>query len=199
MSRSIQKLGPAKEGMAPAIAPLERAFVIKRRRVVFNDARSPWPPVRLTPRCQSNETPLRPPETNLISCQCGHAKRCLEPMPASELSPHHRMGGQIRPSQPGKRVSGAGEMADLVRTHDWSSTSLGPIDTWSDTLLCSVNLMSLLPVSCRHLLGAADGPVLQRRLPPAHGGKTPSRTRPGGARDAGRRPGTSSAHSLRLP
>ena len=44
-------------------------------------------------------------------------------------------------SQPGKRVSGAGEMADLVRTHDWSSTSLGPIDTWSDTLLCSVNLM----------------------------------------------------------
>ena len=48
-------------------------------------------------------------------------------------------------SQPGKRVSGAGQMADLIRIHNWSSTPLGPIDTWSDTLLCSVNLM----LSCR--------------------------------------------------
>jgi PAS domain S-box-containing protein len=38
-------------------------------------------------------------------------------------------------------VSGNGEMADLTRAHDWASTSLGPITTWSDALLCSVNLM----------------------------------------------------------
>ena len=32
-------------------------------------------------------------------------------------------------------------MADLVRSHNWASTPLGPIDTWSESLLCSVNLM----------------------------------------------------------
>ena len=32
-------------------------------------------------------------------------------------------------------------MADLTRAHDWASTPLGPIDTWSDALLCSVNIM----------------------------------------------------------
>jgi PAS domain S-box-containing protein len=40
-----------------------------------------------------------------------------------------------------RQVSGIGEMADLTRAHDWASTPLGPIDTWSETLLCSVNLM----------------------------------------------------------
>ncbi len=32
-------------------------------------------------------------------------------------------------------------MAELVRTRDWSSTRLGPIEDWSDVLLSSVNLM----------------------------------------------------------
>jgi PAS domain S-box-containing protein len=32
-------------------------------------------------------------------------------------------------------------MADLTRAHDWASTPLGPIHTWSDALLCSVNIM----------------------------------------------------------
>jgi PAS domain S-box-containing protein len=40
-----------------------------------------------------------------------------------------------------KRISGAGEMADLVRSHDWARTSLGPIDTWPDALIFSVNIM----------------------------------------------------------
>jgi PAS domain S-box-containing protein len=44
-----------------------------------------------------------------------------------------------------RQVSGTGEMADLTRAHDWASTPLGPIDTWCDALLCSVNLM----LSCR--------------------------------------------------
>ena len=38
------------------------------------------------------------------------------------------------------RIIGTGEMADLVRSYDWSSTSLGPIDTWSKELLTIVNL-----------------------------------------------------------
>ena len=32
-------------------------------------------------------------------------------------------------------------MAELIRVHDWSSTPLGPIEDWSEALLCSTNLM----------------------------------------------------------
>ena len=32
-------------------------------------------------------------------------------------------------------------MATLVRTHRWADTPLGPIETWSETLLCAVNLV----------------------------------------------------------
>jgi PAS domain S-box-containing protein len=32
-------------------------------------------------------------------------------------------------------------MAELIRAHDWSSTSLGPIEDWSEALLLSANLM----------------------------------------------------------
>ena len=38
------------------------------------------------------------------------------------------------------RIIGAGEMADLVRAYDWSTTPLGPIDSWSKELLTIVNL-----------------------------------------------------------
>jgi PAS domain S-box-containing protein len=38
------------------------------------------------------------------------------------------------------RIIGTGEMADLVRAYDWSSTPLGPIDSWSKELLTIVNL-----------------------------------------------------------
>jgi hypothetical protein len=38
------------------------------------------------------------------------------------------------------RIIGTGEMADLVRGYDWSSTPLGPIGTWSKELLTIVNL-----------------------------------------------------------
>jgi hypothetical protein len=38
------------------------------------------------------------------------------------------------------RIIGTGEMADLVRDYDWSSTPLGPIETWSKELLTIVNL-----------------------------------------------------------
>jgi len=49
------------------------------------------------------------------------------------------------PARAKKQVSGIGEMADLTRAYDWPSTPLGPIDTWSEALLCSVNIM----LSCR--------------------------------------------------
>jgi PAS domain S-box-containing protein len=66
-------------------------------------------------------------------------------MPATNTSPTSP-DKEIKPPSPSrKQVSGKGEMADLTRAHDWASTPLGPIDTWSDALLCSVNIM----LSCR--------------------------------------------------
>ena len=38
-------------------------------------------------------------------------------------------------------IRGSGVMADLIRAHHWSKTSLGAMEAWSESLLCSVNLM----------------------------------------------------------
>ena len=39
------------------------------------------------------------------------------------------------------RVYADGEMADLTRRFPWENTSVGAISSWSETLLCAVNLM----------------------------------------------------------
>ncbi len=44
-------------------------------------------------------------------------------------------------SDPTRLIFGTGEMADLVRAFDWSTTSLGPIGSWRDPLLTCVNLL----------------------------------------------------------
>jgi PAS domain S-box-containing protein len=62
-------------------------------------------------------------------------------MPAANTSSRSPDKETNPPSLPRRQVSGAGEMADLTRAHDWASTSLGPIAGWSDALLCSVNLL----------------------------------------------------------
>lgn len=36
-------------------------------------------------------------------------------------------------------IFGEGQMAELTRAYDWSRTPVGPIDTWPDALLISVN------------------------------------------------------------
>src|SRR6202046_4239699 len=38
------------------------------------------------------------------------------------------------------RILGTGEMAELVRAYDWSSSPLGPIASWSKELVTIVNL-----------------------------------------------------------
>ena len=38
-------------------------------------------------------------------------------------------------SRPDTLITGESEMAFRIRALDWSRTPLGPIDTWSDTLL----------------------------------------------------------------
>jgi PAS domain S-box-containing protein len=39
------------------------------------------------------------------------------------------------------RIIGQGEMAELVRKFDWSKTPVGPVESWSDTLVTTVNLL----------------------------------------------------------
>ena len=36
-------------------------------------------------------------------------------------------------------IFGTGEMADLTRSYDWSSTSVGPIEQWPEALVTTVN------------------------------------------------------------
>ncbi|MCQ1809949.1 hypothetical protein [Neorhizobium galegae] len=40
----------------------------------------------------------------------------------------------------GDFLAGGGEMAELVRTKDWSDTPLGPIDQWPQSLRTTVSL-----------------------------------------------------------
>jgi diguanylate cyclase (GGDEF)-like protein/PAS domain S-box-containing protein len=42
---------------------------------------------------------------------------------------------------PGSRIAGHGEMPGHVRTHDWASTPLGPIEHWPGALVLQVNLL----------------------------------------------------------
>ena len=40
-----------------------------------------------------------------------------------------------------RAIFGNGEMADLIRSFDWSTTPVGPIEEWPETLLVTVNLL----------------------------------------------------------
>jgi hypothetical protein len=68
-------------------------------------------------------------------------------------------------------------MADLVERYDWSSTPLGPIEGWSDTLLSHVNLVLASPLPATLGWGSeliliyndAAIPTLGRKQPPALG------------------------------
>ncbi len=51
------------------------------------------------------------------------------------------------------RIVGDGEMADRVRNFDWSTTPLGPIESWPQELLTVVNLTLSSPVPARTLWG----------------------------------------------
>jgi PAS domain S-box-containing protein len=46
-----------------------------------------------------------------------------------------------RDSNASGRIHATGEMADLVRAFDWSTTPLGPISSWTDPLLTIVNTL----------------------------------------------------------
>jgi PAS domain S-box-containing protein len=48
---------------------------------------------------------------------------------------------------------GCGEMGALIRAHDWSRTSLGPLGTWSHSLKTATNILLRLPVPAVLLWG----------------------------------------------
>lgn len=54
------------------------------------------------------------------------------------------------------RIVGEGEMADLIRGFDWSTSPLGAVATWSDTLVTTVNLI----LASRHPMFLWWGPDL---------------------------------------
>ncbi len=61
--------------------------------------------------------------------------------PASRSMPSETSSHIQKERKPEGLIRGTTEMAGLVRAYDWSSTPLGRIEDWSESLLCSVNLM----------------------------------------------------------
>src|ERR1700760_319570 len=55
-----------------------------------------------------------------------------------------------------RHIYGVGEMAELTRSFDWSKTHLGPIDSWPDVLLTTVNML----LATRHPMFLWWGPDL---------------------------------------
>src|SRR5579862_1928108 len=73
-------------------------------------------------------------------------------MPSSSLKSHSSRTTSAAVS----RIFGTGEMADLVRDFDWSKSVLGPVETWSDTLITTVNML----LASRHPMFLWWGPDL---------------------------------------
>jgi PAS domain S-box-containing protein len=61
-----------------------------------------------------------------------------------------------RPTKSLSRIIGHGEMAELIRNFAWDKTPVGPVETWSDTLLTTVNLL----LASRHPMFLWWGPDL---------------------------------------
>lgn len=55
--------------------------------------------------------------------------------------PRETSGRYKTESNPEGLIHGNSRMAELIRTHDWNLTPLGPIKDWSENLLFSANLM----------------------------------------------------------
>jgi PAS domain S-box-containing protein len=73
-------------------------------------------------------------------------------MKSSRPSNHLKQNGSSIPLS--SRIMGKGEMADLVRAYDWSSTPLGPIESWSKELVTIVNLTLCSPSPARTMWGS---------------------------------------------
>ncbi|WDG40274.1 ATP-binding protein [Pseudomonas synxantha] len=67
----------------------------------------------------------------------------------------------------------AGEMAQRIRAFDWSTTDLGPIDRWSTSLACTVQMMLASPVPMVMLWGRAGYMIYNDSYSVFAGGRHP--------------------------
>ncbi|OPA89246.1 hybrid sensor histidine kinase/response regulator [Pseudomonas fluorescens] len=67
----------------------------------------------------------------------------------------------------------AGEMAQRIRGFDWSTTDLGPIDRWSTSLACTVQMMLASPVPMVMLWGRAGYMIYNDSYSVFAGGRHP--------------------------
>ncbi|WP_300627904.1 ATP-binding protein [Pseudomonas sp.] len=67
----------------------------------------------------------------------------------------------------------AGEMAQRIRAFDWSTTDLGPIDRWSTSLACTVQMMLASPVPMVMLWGRAGYMIYNDNYSVFAGGRHP--------------------------
>ncbi|ROM34291.1 hybrid sensor histidine kinase/response regulator [Pseudomonas poae] len=67
----------------------------------------------------------------------------------------------------------AGEMARRIRLFDWSTTDLGPIDSWSTSLACTVQMMLASPVPMVMLWGRAGYMIYNDSYSVFAGGRHP--------------------------
>ncbi len=77
-------------------------------------------------------------------------------MPSSSRGSNANQINSVDGIPAASRIIGEGEMADLIRGFDWSGTPLGPEETWSDTLITTVNLL----LASRHPMFLWWGPEL---------------------------------------
>ncbi|OZO02171.1 hybrid sensor histidine kinase/response regulator [Pseudomonas sp. IB20] len=67
----------------------------------------------------------------------------------------------------------SGEMARRIRAFDWSSTDLGPIDSWSTSLACNVQMMLASPIPMVMLWGPAGHMIYNDSYSVLAGGRHP--------------------------
>lgn len=67
----------------------------------------------------------------------------------------------------------SGEMAQRIRAFDWSTTDLGPIETWSASLACNVQMMLASPVPMVMLWGQAGYMIYNDSYSVFAGGRHP--------------------------
>ena len=67
----------------------------------------------------------------------------------------------------------AGEMAQRIRAFDWSTTDLGPLDRWSTSLACTVQMMLASPVPMVMLWGPAGYMIYNDSYSVFAGGRHP--------------------------
>ena len=72
-----------------------------------------------------------------------------------------------------RSIHGHSEMARLIQDLDWTATPLGPVESWSETLLAAVNMMLGAPVPMQLFWGAEFICIYNDAMAPALSDKHP--------------------------